>query len=74
MRDEDLTPLLTELTSPACLIVGEADLVTAPSQIEAFARVFGPDRITRVEKAGHYVQAEQQDTYARLVADFVSEV
>lgn len=70
---EDLTSRLADLTSPACLIVGEADLVTAPSQIEAFARAFGPDRITRVEKAGHYVQAEQQDAYTRLVAEFVSE-
>jgi proline iminopeptidase len=68
---EDLTPMLAGLTSPACLIVGEADLVTAPSQIEAFTQVFGPGRITRVDKAGHFVQAEQPDTYTRLVLDFV---
>jgi pimeloyl-ACP methyl ester carboxylesterase len=68
---EDLTPMLAELASPACLIVGEADLVTAPRQVEAFARVFGSDQTTRVEKAGHFVQAEQPDTYTRLVLDFV---
>ena len=70
---EDLTPLLNDLTSPARLIVGEADLVTSPDQVDAFARVFGADQVRRVERAGHFVQGEQQDIYTRLVLDFIGE-
>lgn len=71
---EDLTPLLAGVRArgvPARLIVGEADLVTAPRQIEAFARAFGAGAVARVAEAAHFVQGEQREVYAGLVADFV---
>jgi pimeloyl-ACP methyl ester carboxylesterase len=69
---EGLRPLLAELTVPALLIVGEADLVTSPDQIEAFAAVFGPVGVERVGEAGHFVQGEQPEVYARLVLAFAA--
>jgi proline iminopeptidase len=68
---EDLTPLLTSLASPARLIIGEADLVTSPDQVVAFARAFGAAQVSRVGQAGHFVQGEQPATYTRLVLDFI---
>jgi proline iminopeptidase len=68
---EDLRPLLAELTMPARLIIGEADLATSPDQIESFIAVFGPESVDRVGEAGHFVQGEQPELYTRLVLDFV---
>jgi proline iminopeptidase len=68
---EDLIPLLDGMRAPARLILGEADLVTSPNQVDAFTRVFGAAQVTTVAKAGHIVQGEQPDIYTRLVLDFV---
>jgi proline iminopeptidase len=72
LNAQDLLPLLAGLRKPARLIVGEADLVTAPDQIASFAAVFGRENVHRVEQAGHFVQGEQPELYTRLVLDFVT--
>jgi pimeloyl-ACP methyl ester carboxylesterase len=71
---EDLTPLLSELTMPTRLIVGEADLVTSPSQVEEFTRRVGPQEVEVFERASHFVQGEQPERYARFVLGFIAEV
>lgn len=71
LNSEDLRPLLGGLRVPARLIVGEADLVTSPDQIASFAAAFGPGSVRTVAEAGHFVQGERPEIYARIVLDFV---
>jgi proline iminopeptidase len=71
---EDLTPLLSDLTMPARLVIGEADLVTSPTQIDQFTRWVGPQCLRVFERAGHYVQAEQPEQYKLFVLDFIADV
>ena len=71
---ENLMPLLSELTMPTRLIIGEADLVTPPEQVEEFTRRFGPQAVQMFERAGHFVQGEQPELYTRYVLDFIAEV
>lgn len=71
---EDLTPLLSELAMPTRLIVGQADLVTSPTQIAEYTRRIGPQGVEVFERAGHFVQGEQPERYARSVLGFIAEV
>jgi pimeloyl-ACP methyl ester carboxylesterase len=57
---QDLRPLLAGLAVSALLIVGEADLVTSPDQIDSFASAFGSGSVRRVGEAGHYVQGNSR--------------
>ena len=59
---------------PARLIIGEADLVTSPTQVEEFTRRIGPQSVEVFQHAGHFVQGEQPERYARFVLDFIAEV
>ncbi|MFD0637581.1 alpha/beta hydrolase [Catenulispora yoronensis] len=68
---ENLTALLAGLTVPSRLVLGEADLVTAPDQVAIFEAAFGADRVVRVAGAGHVIQGEQPAVYAELVLDLV---
>jgi proline iminopeptidase len=70
---ENLIPLLTDLEMPTRLIIGEADLVTSPDQVEEFKRRFGPPSVEVFERAGHFPQGEQPERYTRFVLDFIAE-
>jgi pimeloyl-ACP methyl ester carboxylesterase len=65
--------MLARLHMPVRLVRGEADPVTAPVHVEAFAKMHGEESVVTVESAGHFVQAEQPEGYTRIVFDFVSE-
>ena len=71
---ENLIPLLSDLEMPSRLIIGEADLVTSPDQVEQFKRRFGPQNVEVFERAGHFAQGEQPERYSRYVLDSIAEV
>lgn len=71
---ENLIPLLSNLTMPTRLIIGESDLVTPPEQVEEFKRRFGPQSVEVFERAGHFAQGEQPERYAHVILDFITEV
>jgi proline iminopeptidase len=68
---EPLQPLLSRLRPPALLIVGAADLVTSPDQIDAFRDRVPRGQIEVFDQSGHFVQLEQAEEYAALVTRFV---
>jgi proline iminopeptidase len=70
---ENLIPLLSGLEMPTRLIIGEADLVTSPDQVDEFKRRFGPQNVEVFARAGHFAQGEQPERYTRYVLDSIVE-
>jgi proline iminopeptidase len=65
---ESQLPLLAKLEMPAMLITGGLDPTTSPEQREAF-RAAG-HTLVEFTSAGHFVQADEPEDYARTVIKF----
>jgi pimeloyl-ACP methyl ester carboxylesterase len=65
-----LVPLLARLSTPALLITGAHDLVAGPDQIAAFRSTVPSGTVETFAEVGHFVQLEEPERYADLVAGF----
>ncbi len=67
---QDHTPLLQQVQQPAVLIKGERDPIPSAEEVCDFRHAL-PHAEVRTYHCGHFVQAEKQLEYTRLVSDFV---
>jgi proline iminopeptidase len=64
-------PLLTRLSAPALLITGGRDPLTSAEQKDAFRKASPRNQILKFQKAGHFVHADEPDSYAKAVTEFI---
>ncbi|MFF2014714.1 alpha/beta fold hydrolase [Paenibacillus sp. NPDC058177] len=67
---ESIVPLLSTLSVPSMLILGEADPVTCDSHIQAYDQISNGNKIM-VENCGHTPHAERPDLYGLIVSTFL---
>lgn len=70
----DSVPLLTQITCPTQIIVGELDQATPPSDAKLMAEQIPGARLAIIHGAAHLSNLEQPDTFNQIVAAFASEL
>lgn len=73
MHNAALPHLLPGVDAPALLVWGAEDRVVPPSAGRRYAELLPNARLELIAGAGHFLDLEQPDTLATLVADFVSQ-
>lgn len=72
-RRPDSTPLLSQISCPTLVIVGEEDVATPPSEAQYIAdRITGATLVT-IPQAGHLANLEQPETFNRALKDFLEQ-
>jgi pimeloyl-ACP methyl ester carboxylesterase len=59
--------------TPTLVVWGREDRIVPPGCAEQYARALPAARVVQLDGAGHFVDMEQPDTLAKLVAQFVTE-
>lgn len=70
----DSSPLLSSVSVPTLVIVGEHDKVTPPSESEAMARAIPGARLETIPNAGHLSNLENPEAFNRALLGFLEEV
>jgi 3-oxoadipate enol-lactonase len=70
----DLTAELPNVTIPALVVVGTADVLTPPAQARLLARLLPNARLEVFPGGGHMLMLERADELDRLIIDFAREV
>jgi len=70
----DSTPLLSSITVPTLVVVGEEDVLTPPPNAETLARGIRGSRLVRIPKAGHLASFERADVFTAELAGFLRDV
>ena len=68
----DVTARLSELVVPACVIVGDRDLLKGPAYARILHRAIRGSSLHVIEGAGHAVTWESPAAFNRLVLDFLA--
>jgi len=71
LGETDLSAGLAQLSVPALVVAGGADLATPPEQVRQFAERMGGAQFRVLAGAGHLLSVEQPEALARCIADFV---
>jgi pimeloyl-ACP methyl ester carboxylesterase len=72
MHNPALPHLLPGVDAPVLLVWGAEDRVVPPSAGRRYAELLPNARLEVIDGAGHFLDLEQPDELARLVAEFVS--
>jgi 3-oxoadipate enol-lactonase len=68
LRDRpDRTKLLTQITCPTLLIVGEEDAISFPEEMAAMAAAIPGSRLIRIPGAGHLANLENPEAFAEAL-------
>jgi len=70
----DSVTLLSQITCPTQVIVGELDLATPPSDAKFMAEKIPGARLAIIPEAAHLANLEQPDTFSRIVSSFASDL
>ena len=70
----DSVPLLSQITCPTQIIVGELDQATPPSDAKFMAEKISGARLAIIPEAAHLANLEQPDTFSRIVSSFASDL
>jgi pimeloyl-ACP methyl ester carboxylesterase len=73
MYNPTLPHLLAGVSTPTLVVWGREDRIVPPACAEQYARALPAARVVQLDGAGHFVDMEQPDTLAKLVAQFVTE-
>jgi 3-oxoadipate enol-lactonase len=71
LGETDLSAGLAQLSVPALVVAGGADLATSPEQLRQFAERIRGAQFRVLEGAGHLLGVEQPEALARCISDFV---
>jgi pimeloyl-ACP methyl ester carboxylesterase len=75
MRDRaDAVALLSQITTPALVIVGEKDQITPPALAERMARGMPKSLLVKIPGAGHLTPMESPEATATALRDFFKEM
>ena len=66
----DSVPLLSQITCPTQIIVGELDQATPPSDAKLMAEQIPHARLTIIPNAAHLANLEQPETFNQIVSAF----
>jgi pimeloyl-ACP methyl ester carboxylesterase len=66
----DSVPLLSQITCPTQIIVGELDLATPPSDAKLMAEQIPHAHLTIIPNAAHLANLEQPETFNQIVSTF----
>ena len=69
----DSVPLLSQITCPTQIIVGELDQATPPSDSKLMAEQIPHARLAIIPNAAHLANLEQPEAFNHIVATFASE-
>jgi pimeloyl-ACP methyl ester carboxylesterase len=70
----DSIPLLSQITCPTQIIVGELDQATPPSDAKLMADQIPNARLAIISNAAHLTNMEQPEAFNQIVAAFASEL
>lgn len=70
----DSVPLLSQITCPTQIIVGELDQATPPSDAKLMAEKIPGARLAVIPRAAHLANLEQPEAFNKIVAAFASEL
>ena len=70
----DSIPLLSQITCPTQIIVGELDQATPPSDAKLMADHIPNARLAIISNAAHLTNMEQPEAFNQIVAAFASEL
>jgi pimeloyl-ACP methyl ester carboxylesterase len=73
MTRPDSTPLLSEITVPTLILVGDEDTVTPRPEAEAMHRRIAGSRLAVIPQAGHLSNLEKPDEFTAAVRSFLQE-
>lgn len=71
MERPDSTALLPSIAIPVLVIVGEEDVITAPSESRAMAAALPNATLAQIAGAGHLVSLEQPQAFEAILEDFL---
>jgi pimeloyl-ACP methyl ester carboxylesterase len=74
MSRPDSTPLLSRMTAPALVIVGDEDTLTPPSDSERMAAEIPRATLVTIPEAGHLANLEAPQAFNAAVSRFLDEV
>ncbi len=66
-----LSPLLSRISLPSCIIVGEADVSTPPSKAEMLHQAIAGSELHRIADAAHLPNIEQPESFNRALQAFL---
>jgi 3-oxoadipate enol-lactonase len=70
----DSVPLLSQITCPTQIIVGELDQATPPSDAKLMAEQISHAHLTIIPNAAHLANLEQPEAFNRIVGSFASDL
>ena len=70
----DSTPLLSTISVPTLVIVGEEDLASPPEEVEAMAKQIPGSTFVRIPQAGHLSNMENPDAFNAALLSFLQSV
>lgn len=71
---EDQTELLSQITSPALIVVGREDAITPLQDSEKMHQEIGGSRLEIIENAGHVSNLERPEQFNHALLSFLREV
>ena len=71
MTRPDSGPLLPSIRVPTCIIVGEEDSVTPPSESEKMCAAIPGSTLVRLPDAGHMANLEDTEAFNKVLLEFV---
>jgi 3-oxoadipate enol-lactonase len=74
MNRPDSTPLLSGITAPTLIIVGEEDLLTPPVESERMHAAIAGSRLVTIPGAGHITNMETPEAFNQAVTAFLGSV
>ncbi len=73
MYNPTLPHLLSGVRTPTLVVWGREDRIVPLECAQQYARALPGARVVELDGAGHFVDMEQPDTLAKLVAQFAAE-
>lgn len=70
----DSTPLLSQITKPTLVVVGEDDTITPPDAARAIAAGIAGAQLEIIPGAGHLPSIEQPEAFDRVASAFLSKI
>jgi len=68
---DDQAPLLSQISSPALILVGAEDAITPVADSEKMHRAIAGSRLVVVENAGHVSNLERTEQFNKALLEFL---
>ena len=69
--DDDLAARIGKINIPTLVLYGAQDFIVQPSLGGAYTKIIPKSKSVTVENAGHDIQGEQPEVFAKSVREFI---